>query len=402
MVITCVMIGCADKNTLHHHEHEEAHAHEEAHEHGPHTHADEAAKQHHAHEHEGEHEEEEAHAGEIRVDKTHADAAGLQVARIEPSDFTGVIKVGGRILAAQGAESVVVATVSGIVDLKKNPFVEGVAVHKGQPLLDLVSDHLSEGNIAVRIKNAYEAARREYERKKELVENQIVSQREFEQAQLEYEQAKVAWEAVAGKQTGKGVSVVAPMNGFLKEIRVQAGDFVTVGQPLAVISQSNRLTLKADVPEKYYHQLATIRSANFRTPYADCVYELSHLNGRLLSYGKNSDPLSSYIPVTFEFDQKGALLPGAFVEIFLLTVPIPNVISLPVSALVEEQGNFSVFVRVHEDAYKKVPVRIGMNNGSAVQILQGIHPGDEVVTEGAYQVKLAAATSAIPAHSHNH
>ena len=41
-------------------------------------------------------------------------------------------------------------------------------------------------------------------------------------------------------------------------------------------------------------------------------------------------------------------------------------------------------------------------NGKSVQILTGVKAGDRVVTEGAYQVRLASASNAIPAHSHEH
>ena len=38
---------------------------------------------------------------------------------------------------------------------------------------------------------------------------------------------------------------------------------------------------------------------------------------------------------------------------------------------------------------------LGADNGESVQILSGVKAGDRVVTEGAYQVKLASATKAI-------
>ena len=47
-------------------------------------------------------------------------------------------------------------------------------------------------------------------------------------------------------------------------------------------------------------------------------------------------------------------------------------------------------------------VMLGADNGKEIQILSGLKAGDKVVTEGAYQVKLAGATNAIPAHSHEH
>lgn len=52
--------------------------------------------------------------------------------------------------------------------------------------------------------------------------------------------------------------------------------------------------------------------------------------------------------------------------------------------------------------YKKQLVTLGADNGERVQILSGIKAGNKVVTQGAYQVKLAGATNAIPAHSHEH
>ena len=108
---------------------------------------------------------------------------------------------------------------------------------------------------------------------------------------------------------------------------------------------------------------------------------------------------SIYYP---QFDNKGDIIPGSFVEIFLLSSPMENVISLPHTALTEEQGSFFVYLQVDEEGYKKQLVTLGADNGERVQILSGIKAGNKVVTQGAYQVKLAGATNAIPAHSHEH
>ena len=349
VIFAYILAGC-NGNTAAYGEHEhEAHEHEEGHDH------DHEGHDHEHEEHDHEHEEAgEGHAGEISFKKALAEAVGLQTSKVEPA------------------------------------------------ILSLASSSLSDGNVAAKAKYAYENAKKEYERMETLVGDKIVSAKDFEQARLNYENAKVAWEAVAGKQTANGVLVVSPINGYLKNLQVKEGDYVTVGQPLATISQNGRLVLRAEVSEKYYNYLPSIQSANFRTPYDNVTYKLSDLCGRLLSYGKASDTNSFYVPVTFEFDNKGAIIPGSFVEIYLLTAPMQNVISVPVSALIEEQGVYSVFVRVHEEAYKKVPVTLGADNGSEVQILSGLNAGDEVVTVGAYQIKLASASNAIPAHTHNH
>ena len=387
-----ILAGCQSHTASHDehdheaHEHEAGHVHDHDHEH-----------EHTADEHTG-----ETHAGEIAFKKAQAEAVGLQTRKVTPGAFTNVIKASGRVLAAQGEESTIVATVPGVVVFGKLPFIEGTAVRKGQPILNLASSNLSEGNVAIRTQSAYEKAKKEYERMQSLIGDKIVSAKDFEQARLNYENAKTAWEAVKGKQTSDGVSVVAPQNGYLKNLLVKEGDYVSVGQPLATVTQNNRLMLRAEVSEKYYQSLPVIRSANFRTPYDDQTYQLSELHGRLLSYGKSSDANAFYIPVTFEFDNKGAIIPGSFVEIYLLTAPMENVISVPASALIEEQGIYSVFVKEHEEAYRKVSVTLGADNGKEVQILSGLKAGDEVVTEGAYQIKLASASNAIPAHTHNH
>ena len=387
-----ILAGCQSHTASHDehdheaHEHEAGHVHDHDHEH-----------EHTADEHTG-----ETHAGEIAFKKAQAEAVGLQTRKVTPGAFTNVIKASGRVLAAQGEESTIVATVPGVVVFGKLPFIEGTAVRKGQPILNLASSNLSEGNVAIRTQSAYEKAKKEYERMQSLIGDKIVSAKDFEQARLNYENAKTAWEAVKGKQTSDGVSVVAPQNGYLKNLLVKEGDYVSVGQPLATVTQNNRLMLRAEVSEKYYQSLPVIRSANFRTPYDDQTYQLSELHGRLLSYGKSSDANAFYIPVTFEFDNKGEIIPGSFVEIYLLTAPMENVISVPASALIEEQGIYSVFVKEHEEAYRKVSVTLGADNGKEVQILSGLKAGDEVVTEGAYQIKLASASNAIPAHTHNH
>ena len=75
---------------------------------------------------------------------------------------------------------------------------------------------------------------------------------------------------------------------------------------------------------------------------------------------------------------------------------------MPKTALTEEQGLFFVYIQLDAECYKKQEVKVGADNGREVQILSGIKAGDKVVTEGAYHVKLASASNAIPAHSHEH
>ena len=77
-------------------------------------------------------------------------------------------------------------------------------------------------------------------------------------------------------------------------------------------------------------------------------------------------------------------------------------LAIPVEALTEEQGLYFIYLQKCAESYKKQEVKIGANNGKEVQILEGLHAGDRVVVKGAYHVKLASASNALPAHSHEH
>ena len=111
---------------------------------------------------------------------------------------------------------------------------------------------------------------------------------------------------------------------------------------------------------------------------------------------------SFYLPVIFEFNNAGNFIPGVFCEIYLIENQRENVISVPETSLTEEQGVYFVYLKVCKEEYRKQEVKIGESDGLRREILKGLKEGDVVVTEGAYQVKLATATGAIPGHSHNH
>ena len=129
--------------------------------------------------------------------------------------------------------------------------------------------------------------------------------------------------------------------------------------------------------------------------------KLSEHNGKMISYGKPAAPGKSYIPVVVEFDKNGEIIPGALTEVYLLSSDKGNIISVPVSALTEEQGLYYVYVQVDDEGYMKKEVKTGENNGDRVEIISGINSGDRVVISGVYKVKLDGASGAIP-HGHEH
>ena len=212
----------------------------------------------------------------------------------------------------------------------------------------------------------------------------------------------MAYEALKPNADGTGVQVEAPFDGFIRTLSVKEGDFVAMGTPVATVTRNRKMLLKADVSQRYYGKLDEITSAKFVTQYGGRATDIRDLGGRLVSVGRSTSDSSYYIPVTFEFDNNGSVVPGSFAEVWLLTGRRDNVLSVPVSALTEEQGIHFVYLKLDGSCYRKQEVTLGESDGARTEILSGLEPGDNVVTEGAYNVKLASASNVIPAHTHNH
>lgn len=394
IVIVAVLFlcgACKNNTTVHHHEHSEATEH--SHNHHDHT----EATEHHQHVHQHNH----SAAGDIILAPEKAHAAGVVAEIITPKDFRQVIPVSGKIESSQNAEKSIVANVAGVVSFNR-PLVSGTQVTQGNTLLSISSHNLQDGDPVERAKIAYQAAEEEYNRAKRLIEDKIISEKDFNTIRERYENARLTYQAVAKDNSNNGATVTAPTSGYIKEIFVKEGDYVTVGQTLATVAQNNILYLYADIPERYYGYMNNITSANFSTVYSNQVYELDSMNGQKISYSRALASGSGYATMTFSFQNNGTLVPGSFANIYLLAEKIPNTIAVPNEALVEEQGLYFVFIKMCEESYSKRQVKIGASNGKEVEITDGIHSGENVVVKGAYHVKLASTSASLPAHSHSH
>lgn len=393
MASCAIMAGCGNHSNHDGHDHE----------HEGHDHATEA---HEGHDHDHDEDKEEAgheghnHNGEIEVSLERQKTFGITTDTVAVGDFAEVIRTSGQILSAMGDEMTIVAKSSGIISFGR--LTEGSAVGKGSLIATISSKDLGGGDQLAKAKAVYGAAKKEYERDLQLSKDNIVSESHLDQSRLAYEQAKAEYDALASGTTKDGnVSVTSPLGGFIKKLSVAQGDYVETGTPIALVSQNRRLRLRADVSEKYYGLLNGIKDANFSTSYSDEAYSLKGLNGRLLGYGKASDG-DYYIPVTFEFDNKGDLIAGSYVDIFLKSSNSSKAISVPVSAVVEDQGIHYVFVQHDETGFFKREVKLGQSDGQRVIVKSGLNEGEVVVATGAVQVKLASVTAVPAGHTHNH
>lgn len=324
---------------------------------------------------------------------------------IDPQPFSEIIKTTGEILPAQGDEMVVTANTNGIVTFSGNKAVVGTSVRAGEMLFAISGKNLTDGNTETRFtqaKVAYDKAKADYDRAQELVKDNIVSQKDFQDIKARYETEQANYNNLSRNYQSGGQKVVSPISGFMKNILVAEGQYVSIGQPIASVSQNRSLVLKAEVSQKYFSKLPLISSANFKTAYDNKTYSIESLNGKLLSYGKSNDANTLFIPVTFSFDNRGEVVPGSLVDVYLKLQPFDGAIVIPVSALIEEQGVFYAYVQTGGESFVKRELKMGGSDGINVQVLAGLNDGERVVTKGAYQIKLATASGAIPAHGHAH
>lgn len=315
-----------------------------------------------------------------------------------------VIKTTGEIQSAPGDEITIAARSNGIVKFVGNSNITGAAVRSGQTMFSVTGGEIAFENVEAAKQSARAElanAKLEYTRASELIKDKLIVQSEYQHAKLRYEQAQIALNNLGRNYSG-GKSLSSPINGFIKNIMVSEGQYVSAGQPLATITKNQRLILKADVSLKDADKINSIEEANFTIIQNKQSYSTKELNGKLLAVGKTTAANLPFVPVLFQIDSKPGMLPGSFAEVYLKTTPINDALVIPVSALVEEQGVFYVYVQTEGESFQKRELKLGANDGQKVQVLSGVNEGERVVTKGGYQIKLSQASGALPAHGHEH
>lgn len=324
--------------------------------------------------------------------------------KLEP--FGQVIKTTARVQSAQGDEIVISAKANGIIMLSDYNLLEGKNVSKGQVLFSISGSGLAENNSSIRFleaQNNFEKAKLDFERLKELATDKIVSEKDLLNAKNQYDNAKVIYDNLNRNFNSSGQNVTSSMNGYIKQLFIKNGQYVEAGQAIVVISQNKTLLLQAEVQQKYATILNAIHSANIRTIHDNQTYTLEQLNGKMLSFGRNTNDDNYLIPVSLQIDNNGTFIPGGFVELYLKTLTNTQALTIPNSALLEEQGIYFVFVQITPELFEKREVKIGVTDGLKIEILKGLTLNERIVTVGAILIKLAQATGTLDAHSgHNH
>jgi RND family efflux transporter MFP subunit len=337
------------------------------------------------------------------------------------------VRVAARVRAKPGFSASIVAPVSGQLVAPSGEALPqpGKRVEAGQ-LLALLKPNFSEAAARVAeasgefnsAKAALDQSEAAYTRTKKLAAEQAKSPRELQEAELAYQSAKARYAAAAGllatfKQAGGGSSpdapllmeLRAPIAGVLNSMAAGPGEVVSADQTLFTVLNPESVWIEARIPEASVARLSTGKDAAIQVPGQPGQFRAvtGEGRGKLVSLGLEVDLATRTVPLIYEVNNSdGTLRVGQSVDLLVETARAEDTLAIPGVAIVEEDGRPIVFVQVAGETFEKRDVTLGIRDGNWVQVLSGIVEGERVVTKGAYAVRLASVSSAIPAHGHVH
>ena len=309
----------------------------------------------------------------------------------------------GRVAPVRSAQ--IRARVPGII-LSRN-FEEGADVKKGDLLFQIdpapFEARLSkaQANLAASEASLFDA-RTVIRRYEKLVQTGAISTQQYDTAQANLKTAQASKRmAQAEIRTAKldleYAAVRAPISGRIGRAMVTEGALVGQGEAtiLAVVQQLDPIYVDFNEPVSQYLKLKSAFSpgADGSGNPARVDLILDDINytqeGRFLFSDVTVDQQTGQVPLRSEFsNEKGLLLPGMFVRVRATLKTIPDAIFIPQRAVLRNaDGSARVMVVDEKGAAQPRPVKMGTMEGDQWQVLEGLAPGEKIVTTGANKVK---------------
>lgn len=332
------------------------------------------------------------------------------------------IAVPANVTAKPGRRAAVIPPVAG--RLLESPGrslpVLGERVERGDvlaliqpPFSDFAAKVVEADAEVIRTRLAHDQAKKIFDRIQDLFEKKAKSEREVQEADFAMRSAKANHDAAVALQETyrksgaifvKGIDLPvielrAPISGTIVQVFGAVGEHVD--QSLFTILDAAIVHVEARISES---DLPRVREA------VGAVYELpgsrgafAKLDGRALFLSPDVDPVTRTAALVFEAgNPDGALRPGMTLSLHVETTAAREALAIPVSAVVDEEGRPIAFVQRSGETFEKRDLELGTRDGPFVEVVSGLRAGDRVVTKGAYAVRLASVSTAIPAHGHAH
>jgi membrane fusion protein, heavy metal efflux system len=352
--------------------------------------------------------------GEIGFLKEQQWSSDFMVETLAPQAIRDSVAAPARVRAAASGEFQLHAPLAGRYSAAAEVPVVGAEVAAGQVLGSLIprlGTDTDQATLQAALRSAEaEAAlaRQEFTRLQELLSIQAVADRRVDEARAALQVAQARLDAARQRALpdarAGGIALRAPIAGVLAEVRVAQGAAVEDGALLFHIVDRSTLWIEAQVAESDVGRLRTPAGLAFEVAgLADPVEIVPGQNGALVGVGSVIDPQSRSLPVVFALhDPPAGLAINQRGTARILTGDARQALSVPTSALIEDGGQRVVYLMRGGESFSRVPVKAGTRDGERVEIVEGLSPGDRVVTRGAMLVRLAAATPEAMGHGHAH
>ena len=307
--------------------------------------------------------------------------ATVSTASAEPAQWQPTIAAVGTLFAANGID--VAPEVAGKIE--QIPFTSGQRVEAGAVLVQL--DTATDRAQLDVLRAQRDLAKSELDRQQALLKRRTTSQADFDTAQSQYKQVLASitnQQAVIQKKTIK-----APFAGTVGIRKVDLGTFVNAGQAVVSLQQIDPLRLRFSVPEQQLSKLALGLPVNVRVDaYADqsFVGEITAIEPSVNAATRNVQVEASLA------NPERILRPGMFARVAVQLPGSDDYLTLPNSAITYNPYGDSVFIVVPAESDEAKPtvkrsfVKTGPRRGDQVAVLDGLEPGEQVVTSG--QLKL--------------
>lgn len=179
------------------------------------------------------------------------------------------------------------------------------------------------------------------------------------------------------------IDIYPHQNGVVTMLNVREGMHVTPDTEMMSIVDLSNIWMIAQVFEDQANWVKVGESAEAR---------LSAFPGRVwkgeVDYVyPEVDPVTRTLKVRFHFNNPdGTLKPNMYANITIFTEPIPNVLSIPLEALIRSSEGDRVIVALRNGHFQVRSVTTGIESGEQVEILSGLKAGEMVVASGQFLI----------------
>lgn len=197
------------------------------------------------------------------------------------------------------------------------------------------------------------------------------------------------------------VPFVAPVDGIVLATNVGTGDAVDPDKVLLTLIDLREVDVVARVHEG---QIAAVRPGQSVRVEA-LAYPGHTFTGQVKSTAAGLEPGAGTLRVFVHVENPDEiLLPGMRTRLAFVTAATEAAVVVPREAVLGEAGDFFVFRQVMTApfAYERTPVVVGLRDDRDVEIIEGVLPGDRVVTRGNYQLQYVGGGAAAIEDDHGH